>query len=105
MNQEDRQTLRARLQSEIGNCLSSDLRAHVKRGVVIVVSEELSLLEVAVAVAEDNTALVKGWIASERLKNPSSEQIEAWENSPDLPFISVIVRPYVLVQESSREAD
>lgn len=97
--------LRERLQSEIGPCLASDLQAHVKRGAVVVVDRELPLLEVALAVALDNTAEVQGWISQGRLKTPSIEQIALLEKAPELPFLSVIVRPYVLVQELGREED
>lgn len=105
MNSEDPRSLRERLQSEIGPCLASDLLAHIKRGAVVVVDAELQLLDVAIAVAKDDAATVQGWIASARLKNPTQEQIETWEKSPNLPFVSVIVRPYVLVQELGRAAD
>jgi len=96
---ETQSSLRARLEKEIGTVLSSDLQAHVQRGVVVVVDETLSLLDVAVAVAEDDVTSVQGWIASARMKNPSQKQLDAWKNTPGGRFRSVIVRPYVLVQE------
>lgn len=105
MNSEDPRSLRERLASEIGPCLASDLMAHIQRGGVIVVAAELILLDVAVAVAEDDVVRVQGWIAAERLRHPSNEQIKAWEKSPDARFVSVIVRPYVLIQESGGPQD
>ncbi len=94
-------TLRERLESEIGVVLSSDLQAHVQRGAVVVIDAELSLVDVAIAVAEDDVASVQSWIDSRRMKNPSQAQIDAWKNTPHGRFRSVIVQPYVLVQELS----
>jgi hypothetical protein len=105
VNPEDPRSLEERIANEIGACLASDLGAHVKRGAVVVVDTELSLLEVAVAVASDNAPVVEGWIAAERMKNPTPAQIAAWESSPATPLRSVIVRPYVLVQELGDKQD
>lgn len=98
---EEASSLRERLQEEIGPCLASDLQAHIERGAVVVVHDEMDLLDVAVAVAEDDVTSVKEWIESGRMKTPSPTEIAAWKEAPSRPFRSVIVRPYVLVQELS----
>jgi hypothetical protein len=90
--------LRERLASEIGICQASDLQAHVKRGAVIVVAEQLDLLEAALAVATDSTASVQSWIATAKLHAPTADTVRAWEASPAEPLRSVIVSPFVLVQ-------
>ncbi len=102
MKTEDTRPVRERLESEIGTVLASDLQAHMARGVVVVVDGALSLLDVAVAVAEDDVAKVQTWIDAAQMKNPSAEQIESWRDTPERPFRSVIVRPYVLIQEISQ---
>jgi hypothetical protein len=91
--------IRERLASEIGLCQASDLRAHLERDAVIMVHSSLDLLEVAVAVAEDRSATVREWIVSELLAKPSAEQVKRLFESDTLSLRSVIVRPYVLVQE------
>ena len=48
---------------------------HAKRDAIIVVETELDLSEVAVAIAEDNTALVQGWIGDRSISKPTSEQL------------------------------
>ena len=87
-----------RLAENIGTCYFSDLRAHVDRDVVIVVANDLDLLDVARAVARDEAETVRGFIAAEKLRKPSMEQIQRWKSDDRLTFRSVIVRPYVLVQ-------
>lgn len=90
--------LHERLQGEMGLCFFSDLKSHIERGVVLVVSDALDLLNVGVAVASDNAKAVTGWIEQEHLAHPSPSQVEVWRAENTLQFRVVIVRPYVLVQ-------
>lgn len=98
MNEEEPPSIRERLAKEIGTCLSQDLRAHLTRGVVRLVAPTLELLEVAVAVAEDDAPRVQRWIAAGDLASPTLEQVEAWDRTPEARFRMAIVRPFVLVQ-------
>jgi hypothetical protein len=90
--------LRAQLASQIGPVVASDLMAHFERGAVIFVDRTLSLLNVAVAVAQDQSDLVEAWMHQKQLVQPTFAQAAAWKARPDLPFVSVIVQPFVLVQ-------
>jgi len=75
-----------------------DVRIHLQRDSIVLVADSLALLDVAVAVAEDNKPLVEGWIADGALTKPTAEQISAWESQLDKPFQMLIVQPFILLQ-------
>lgn len=72
---------------------------HVKRDAVIVVSLGLNLLDVGVAIAGDNIPAVQVWIDEQLLTKPTTEQLSEWNGNPQKRFQTLIVQPYVLVQE------
>lgn len=75
------------------------LRAHLERGGLIVVNRGLDLVDVGVRIASDDTAAVGDWIQSGLLAKPSAEQISAWDDQADCSFSTLIISPYVLIQE------
>ena len=74
------------------------LKPHVQRDAVVVVNEALNLAEVGVAIAGNNTQTVERWITEQLIAKPNAEQLAVW-SSENKRFISLIVQPYVLVQE------
>ena len=80
------------------------LRAHLERGGVIVVAPGLDLAEVGRTIATDDTGAVAAWIESGNLAKPSREQIATWDETKAKRFRTLIVSPYVLIQETSKEA-
>jgi hypothetical protein len=72
---------------------------HVKRDAVIVVSWGLNLLDVGVAIASDNIPAVQVWIDEQLITKPTTEQISEWNGNQQKRFQTLIVQPYVLVQE------
>lgn len=75
------------------------LRAHLERGGIIIVGPALDIAEVGLALALDDSATVRGWIAEQKLTKPSAAQIAAWDRQESKRFQSLIVSPYVLIQE------
>ncbi len=75
-----------------------ELRFHLQRDAIIVVADELDLIDVGVAVAEDNKKLVEKWIAASQLGKPNEQQLESWEREPETPFQMLIVQPFILIQ-------
>ena len=75
------------------------LRAHLERGGLIVVADDLDVIDVGMAVADDDAATVGDWIEAEKLTRPTTEQISAWDVTRDKLFYCLIVSPYVLIQE------
>jgi len=97
--------MRESLMASMGPIELSDLRAHLVRDAVIVVGESLDLLDVAEALAKDDKTRVSAWIESGALGKPSLEAIDRWSKPGAVKLTSVVVRPFVLVQESKSESN
>lgn len=72
------------------------LQPHLERDVVILVADNLDLVDVGVAIANDDTQVVGRWIDEQLLTKPSQQQRDTWE--PEMRFRALIVQPYVLIQ-------
>lgn len=75
------------------------LRPHHQREALWVVAMPLRLEDVGAALARDDAAAVRGWLADGSLSKPSVEQLENWEGDPTRTLSMLIVQPFVLVQE------
>jgi hypothetical protein len=75
------------------------LKPHIQKDAVILVTPDLDLLDVGVAIASDNTQSVQHWIGEQLLVKPSSEILNKWNSNPDQKFQAMIIQPYVLVKE------
>lgn len=72
---------------------------HVKRDVVVLVSPDLDLLTVGEAIAGDDSGTVQHWLTQQLLAKPSIDQLSLWNGQPAKKFQTLIVAPYVLIQE------
>jgi len=78
---------------------------HAKRDALVIVTSGLDLLEVGVAIANDNVTSVQRWIGEQLIYKPSGDQLHRWNQNPTKRFIALIVQPYVLVQEENALAN
>jgi hypothetical protein len=60
----------------------------------------LDLLDVGVAIAQDDTLSVQHWISEQLLHKPSPEQLADWNSDQTKRFQALIVQPFVLVKEA-----
>lgn len=89
---------REKLAEELGIVGWAELQRHFARGVVVVVSPRLDLLEVALALALDNKALVSDWLDTGQVARVSDTLARTWSATrPELQ--AVVVAPWVVVQE------
>lgn len=93
--------LKEKLEKDVAEISWQDLQPHAKRDAIIVIKEELELSEVAVAIAEDNTTSVKGWIGEESIAKPTFQQLTDWNQTPEKQFTALIVQPFVVVKEAN----
>ncbi|BAZ29425.1 hypothetical protein NIES4074_18710 [Cylindrospermum sp. NIES-4074] len=91
--------LRAELTENLDEAEWEWLIPHVQRDAVIVVALELDLLDVGVAIASDNIPSVQQWIDQQLLSKPTVDQVGEWNGDRTKRFTTLIVQPYVLVQE------
>lgn len=87
-----------RFKKDVAEVPWKDLRIHLQRDSIIIVDDELDLVTVAVAVADDDKIEVEGWINGGQLVKPTAEQIDAWESELEKPFSLLIVQPFILLQ-------
>lgn len=95
------QDLRAELTENLDEAEWEWLIPHVQRDAVIVVAVGLDLLDVGVAIASDNTSQVGTWIDEALIAKPSTDQMGEWNLERTKRFHTLIVQPYVLVQEKA----
>ena len=93
--------LKEKLEKDVADISWKDLQPHAKRDAIIVVKQELDLPEVAVAIAEDNTASVQKWIGDRSIAKPSSQQLTTWNQTPEKLFVALIVQPFVVIKEAN----
>lgn len=90
--------LRSELTKSLDEAEWSWLIPHVDRDAVIVVAPQLNLVDVGMAIVNDNSTSVQHWIAEGLIYKPSDQQKIDWIAHQDKRFHALIVQPYVLVQ-------
>ena len=90
--------LSTKLKLETGKLSWPELQRHFARGVVIVVSTELDLIEVAIKLNEDDKAQFEAWTAQNQVWRANDEDALQWQAANPV-FWSVVVAPWVLVQQ------
>lgn len=91
--------IRAELADNLDEAEWEWLIPHVQRDSVLVVANELDLLDVGVALASDNVPSVQHWISEQLIQKPSQNQLSDWNGDRQKRFNTLIVQPFVLVQE------
>ncbi|MBU7582123.1 MAG: DUF2288 domain-containing protein [Nostoc sp. TH1S01] len=91
--------LRAELTEGLDEAEWDWLIPHAQRDAVILVAPGLNLLDVGEAIANDNTQSVQQWIDEQLITKPSLEQVGQWNCDRQKRFNTLIVQPFVLVQE------
>ncbi|MCQ4324488.1 DUF2288 domain-containing protein [Stutzerimonas stutzeri] len=95
---DDASTLYAKLLGETAAITWQELQPFFARGALLQVADDFDLIEVALAVAEDDRAKVAAWLAGGQLSKMDVERAQDWQaRDPDL--WAVVVAPWVLVQE------
>lgn len=94
---QDPTLLRAKLNLETAQMPWRELQRYFAAGMVIVVSDTLDLVEVAVRIACDDKEAVAQWMAENRVGRPPDALAAAWYEA-DASLWTVVVKPWILVQ-------
>jgi hypothetical protein len=100
----DEKAVRTSLQASLDEAEWSWLKKHAERDAVIWISPGLNLVDVGVSVAGDDSDAVKGWLTNGQMRKPSKEELATWDQNPTRRFWSLVVQPYVLIQERPEAA-
>ena len=91
--------LKEKLTSEIDTCSWSLLDAHYLKGTVFIIDNELDLVDVGTALANDNVERVKAWREGESLRSPGENEVTQWREDPQTKhFKFLIIQPFVIIQ-------
>lgn len=93
--------IKKKLEEDVANISWQEILPHAKRDAVVVIDQTLDLIEVAEAIALDNTSLVSNWIAEKLVAKPSASQLNDWNNQPEKEFTAAIVQPFVIIKPIS----
>ena len=93
------QQLADKLKGEMEIAAWKDLRTHVARDGILLISPSLDLVEVGVAFAQDNKHKVQQWLEQLLIKKPDTTFLNQMESKLDKRFSFLILQPFVLVQE------
>lgn len=94
----DNLTTKEKLLAETARVSWKELQRFFAQGVVFCVDSELDLVEVACCVAEDDAQKLSELVKDELVVHPSNDLARTWYQQ-DAQLWSVVVAPYVLVQE------
>jgi hypothetical protein len=72
------------------------LEEHALEGRLIIVGANLALVDVGLALAEDDISMVKQWLDDGWLYRPTESQINYWHQEQNLEFETLIIQPFVL---------
>lgn len=75
----------------------AELERFFARGRVLNVAVELDLIDVAVALHEDNTTKFTTWIEEKKVNHLQDETAKSW-HADDSDLWAVVIAPWVLVQ-------
>lgn len=89
--------LRAKLNQETARMQWKELQRYFAAGMVIGVSPELDLVEVAARIAQDDKEAVARWMDEGRVARVGDTQAAAWLEA-DISLWTVVVKPWILVQ-------
>jgi len=100
MPEQPTQDLRQSLTELLDEAELDWLQIHLDRDVVIWVDNSLDLVDVGMAIAQDNANTVRRWIEEQFLIKPEPDRVAQW--NPEVRFKALIIQPYVLIQDLPR---
>ena len=87
-----------KMNGETGKVEWKELERHYARGVIVKVSPEVDLVEVAACFVDDDKEAIERWLTSGELERAMDEDAKRWTEE-DPVFWAVVVAPWVLIQE------
>lgn len=93
------QELRNKLEGEIDQLGWRELTRSFAEGRLVYVSSELSLLDAALALAEDKKQQVESWLNTASLRVATEEDAKIWEAEKPT-FDVLIIDPFVLIKQT-----
>ena len=90
--------LKTQLEKDLATISWQEILPHAKRDAVVVIDQDLDILDVAEAIALDNSSQINDWILHQLIAKPSAQQLTKWNSEPKLAFTAAIVQPFVIIK-------
>ena len=97
MSDSKEENLFEKLKNDIDKAKWELIAPHHERQSAFVISNELTLEAVGLAMARDESNYVREWIQQQKLLPPTEDQVHTWEED-ETEFNYLIVQPYVIFQ-------
>ena len=94
--------VKQKLHEETALIAWKELQRFFAQGVVMWVDRDCDLVEIGTFIAEDQTDEIEALMASSKFVAVSNEQAKKWFAN-DISLWSLVVAPFVLVQERTKE--
>lgn len=98
-------SLSEQLKSQIDRAHWKLLEDHHKRGALLLVSLTQDLVDVGVAIAQDNVQKIKELLDNGHLIRTTEELVAGFDKEENLEFNFIIIQPYVLIQNVNESED
>ncbi len=97
MSDTNNDNLFEKLKNDIDQAKWELIEPHHQRGAAFIISQDLNLEAVGLAMARDESTYIREWIQEKKLLPPNEEQIHSWSED-EVVFNYLIIQPYVLFQ-------
>ena len=94
--------LRQKINLETGTIEWSELARHFAKDLVVIIGTDLDLITVAECFAADDKRQVAEWLEQKKISRAIDDDARHW-NEHNMEFWSVVVAPWVLVQEKATD--
>ncbi len=93
---------KAKIVGETAKAPWKELERFYAQGILILVSDTLDLVEVGYTISIDDADQIKQWMEAGLLAKNFDQQAIAWEKD-NTEVWSVVIRPWVLIQDPKRK--
>lgn len=92
------------LNAQTGKMEWPELQRHFAKGILIVVSSGLDLVEVAAKIIEDDKDSIESWANAGQVSRALDDDAKRWEKEKPL-FWAVVAAPWVVIQQIESKPD
>ncbi|MBE9535916.1 MAG: DUF2288 domain-containing protein [Proteobacteria bacterium] len=94
----DPESIREKLEGEIGPADWKVLKPHFLRGSIIMIAPDLDIIAVGVGIAIDDAVQIEAWMNGGKITKPSQTDADGWEKA-GTELTALVIDPFVLVQQ------
>jgi hypothetical protein len=98
MSQTHTDNIHDKINRETARIHWNELETFFAAGKLIYISQDIDLIDVAIAMTEDKADKINQWMSTGQVSNAIDEQAMHWQKH-NTEFWAVVIKPWILVQE------